>query len=876
MKNILFLAFLIICNITFSQSKLIKGKITNELDDGLANVTIFATSKTQPIKYTISDSLGMYKLKLKDSTYNVSYSHIGYLTVNKKINELLKSGNIALKQNESVLDEIVIKQDIRPVVVKKDTIIFNAEDFSRMSDRKLRDLLDHIPALEVTNEGDVYFQGEKVKKLLVEGKKFFNDGTKLAVNNLPSDAVKKIELLEDYKNSTVLSDVTENKTVAINIKLKEDKKKLLFGNIDGAIGNKNFYDVYSSLFYYSPVNSVASISRMNNIGSSSSFTNDYFDSGSGIESELFYENIINYSHKFSNQNLAKTKRGYTGLNYNRTKKDNKSSLYFLLSKDESLYQSTGVNSYFNSPELNEERQVEYLNDKKTLTSSYTYNKKPKDNAFNVLVNLAFSANFNDSNNNTLSSSNNEELSFNERNDIENYNFFSSVELHKKSKKNNKFAIGLMASMNKDSKNNFYNSNQLILEDFIPVQNSNYYNFVFNDFVKQNELSFQCNYYWLINNANQLHFLLNSKTATNSLQSDSFQDLGENDGISFDEIDNNIDFNNFSNSFDINYKYRGAKSVFNLMLNNVLVNSTLNEINVDSNKYQYHFLPAISYQYNFTKTKEMNFLLNRSFNLPSLQLVNNKLSIESFNYAYRGNSDLKDEIKSRFSVSLKNYNVFRGLFYNASSSILYHENRNELSNTNSGIDIISQYKNDSFGDFDFSNNASVGKIFDKFTIKFTTNLFLGHNYNILNDDKILYKQLTWNNTLEFKSDFTKTINFNLKLKNQISESTINGAIDKFNLSSVTLKLEKTFKDRLSFDFSTNYQVPNAFNKTKTYLIGDVNLKYLTPKSRFTYGISALNIFNYQTLYSFRNYQLGTSINTINILPRRLLFYLSFSL
>ncbi len=84
MKNILFLAFLIICNITFSQSKLIKGKITNELDDGLANVTIFATSKTQPIKYTISDSLGMYKLKLKDSTYNVSYSHIGYLIVNKK------------------------------------------------------------------------------------------------------------------------------------------------------------------------------------------------------------------------------------------------------------------------------------------------------------------------------------------------------------------------------------------------------------------------------------------------------------------------------------------------------------------------------------------------------------------------------------------------------------------------------------------------------------------------------------------------------------------------------------------------------------------------------------------------------------------------
>ncbi|MDC3388883.1 hypothetical protein OAX11_05180, partial [Flavobacteriaceae bacterium] len=328
--------------------------MTNDLDDGLANVTIFATSKTQPIKYTISDSLGMYKLKLKDSTYNISYSHLGYLTINKNINELLKNGNIALKQNESVLDEIVIKQDIRPVIVKKDTIIFNAEDFSRMSDRKLRDLLDHIPALEVTNEGDVYFQGEKVKKLLVEGKKFFNDGTKLAVNNLPSDAVKKIELLEDYKNSTVLSDVTENKTVAINIKLKEDKKKLLFGNIDGAIGNKNFYDLYSSLFYYSLVNSVASISRMNNIGSSSSFTNDYFDSGSGIESELFYENIINYSHKFSNQNLAKTKRGYTGLSYNRTKKDNKSSLYFLLSNDESLYQSTGVNSYFNSPELNEE------------------------------------------------------------------------------------------------------------------------------------------------------------------------------------------------------------------------------------------------------------------------------------------------------------------------------------------------------------------------------------------------------------------------------------------------------------------------------------------------------------------------------------------
>jgi len=68
-----------------------------------------------------------------------------------------------------------------------------------------------------------------VTKVLVEDKTFFTGNSKLAVNNIPADAVDKIEILDNYNEVAMLKGLQDSEDMAMNIKLKEDKKKLLLG-----------------------------------------------------------------------------------------------------------------------------------------------------------------------------------------------------------------------------------------------------------------------------------------------------------------------------------------------------------------------------------------------------------------------------------------------------------------------------------------------------------------------------------------------------------------------------------------------------------------------------------------------------------------------
>ena len=69
--------------------------------------------------------------------------------------------------------------------------------------------------------------GKKVTLVLVEDKTFFNGTTKLAIDNIPADAVDKIEMVYNYNKVSFLKGLEDSDKLAMNIKLKEDKKRFL-------------------------------------------------------------------------------------------------------------------------------------------------------------------------------------------------------------------------------------------------------------------------------------------------------------------------------------------------------------------------------------------------------------------------------------------------------------------------------------------------------------------------------------------------------------------------------------------------------------------------------------------------------------------------
>ena len=188
---------------------------------------------------------------------------------------------------DNALDEIELVYEM-PVTIKGDTIVYNADSFTSGTERKLDDVLKKLPGVEVNDDGQIEVEGKTVSKVMVEGKDFFDGDSKLATENIPANAVDKIEVLKNFAEVGQLSGVTNNQdNIAINIKLKDGKKNFWFGNITAGIGDskdETLYLAQPKLFYYSPEYSVNVIGDLNNVGEIAFTRRDYFNFSGGFRS----------------------------------------------------------------------------------------------------------------------------------------------------------------------------------------------------------------------------------------------------------------------------------------------------------------------------------------------------------------------------------------------------------------------------------------------------------------------------------------------------------------------------------------------------------------------------------------------------------------
>lgn len=285
MKVKISMLFLLITTSAFAQIKL-EGVVKDSIGDPLelANVVAINQETKALDAYGITNDAGRYKLSLKpNASYKLQVSYIGMKTGE----ELLQTQSTALTVDfflkpDNNLDAIELVYEM-PVVVKGDTLIYNADSFKHETDRKLEDVLNKLPGVEVNDEGEIEVEGKSVSKIMVEGKDFFDGDTKLATKNIPADALDKIEILKNYDEVGQLKNLRNNEdNIAINIKLKEGKKNFWFGEVTAGAGLDERYLVHPKLFYYSPKYSINIITDFNNIGEVPFTRRDYFNFSGGF------------------------------------------------------------------------------------------------------------------------------------------------------------------------------------------------------------------------------------------------------------------------------------------------------------------------------------------------------------------------------------------------------------------------------------------------------------------------------------------------------------------------------------------------------------------------------------------------------------------
>ena len=209
-----------------------------------ASVYVIPAKDTTISNFTLTDQEG--KAKLEEVPYGNYTFHIEMLGFKPFVKEryfrdrMVDMGTVKLQVDENYLKAAMVTDVGNPIVVKKDTVEFNASSFQVGTNAMLKDLLLRMPGMEITEEGKVKFNGEEIDKLTVGGRTFFFDDQSTALNNLPASIVDKVRVIDresENTRDTGLQDGSREKV--LDVGLKKEYEKGWFGNA-GVKGGTTF------------------------------------------------------------------------------------------------------------------------------------------------------------------------------------------------------------------------------------------------------------------------------------------------------------------------------------------------------------------------------------------------------------------------------------------------------------------------------------------------------------------------------------------------------------------------------------------------------------------------------------------------------------
>lgn len=217
-----------------------------------ASVYVIPAKDTTITNFTLTDAKG--EAKLDEVPFGKYLFHVEMMGYKPFIRERyfreseVNMGTIRLQVDEQFLAAAVVSDVGNPVVVKKDTVEFNASSYRVGSNAMLKDLLKRMPGMEVTADGKVKFNGEEIDKLTVGGRTFFFNDQSTALNNLPASVVDKIRVIDRESESSRATGIQDgNREKVLDVALKKEYEKGWFGNVGfkggTTLGKKDGADV---------------------------------------------------------------------------------------------------------------------------------------------------------------------------------------------------------------------------------------------------------------------------------------------------------------------------------------------------------------------------------------------------------------------------------------------------------------------------------------------------------------------------------------------------------------------------------------------------------------------------------------------------------
>lgn len=194
----------------FAISGSIKEYFTyNRINDTVwvTTMTVDSTAVDRRAYVAPSGPMRIFARVNKSGTYILKFSAEGFIDTYIKKHfafrshrmEYIDIGNVFMQKRprkEIQLGEATVKATKLMMVMKGDTLVYNADAFQLAEGSMLDKLISMLPGVELKKDGVIMVNGRKVESLLVNGEDFFTGSPKVAIENLPAYTVDEVKVYE--------------------------------------------------------------------------------------------------------------------------------------------------------------------------------------------------------------------------------------------------------------------------------------------------------------------------------------------------------------------------------------------------------------------------------------------------------------------------------------------------------------------------------------------------------------------------------------------------------------------------------------------------------------------------------------------------------
>ena len=903
MKYYLSTLLLFFFGLSFSQVKLegfVKDSLGNPLE--LANVIAINKATSALDSYGITNDEGKYRLDLKkNTTYSIQVSYIGM----KSMTQTFDSGESNVTQNftlqeDNALDEVELTYEM-PVTISGDTLVYNADSFNKGTERKLEDVLENLPGVEINDDGQVEVEGKVVTKLMVEGKDFFDGDSKLATKNIPSNAVDKVQVLKNYSEVSQLGGVTNNQNnVAINIKLKEGKKNFWFGNVTAGAGDsdsKTLYLAQPKLFYYSPDYSINFIGDLNNIGEVAFSRRDYFNFTGGFKRPSLSSG--------TNINLGSNDIGFLTLQNNRAKDINTkfAATNFSWSPKKTL-DLGGFAIFSNSKnELQENRTIQYTNPDLNIPDERTESNTVQENNLGM---LKLSTKYQPNANNQMeydifgqmSKSEQDQRFFSSiNNNIDQleettpYNVSQNLNYYYTLNENNIFALEAQHVIKDEDP--FYNA---ILEDKLNYggtaanlgldDNQSNYNLAQEKRIKSNQLDAKLDYWNILNKKSNINFTFGTILSHQKFDSNIFQFLDDNSQLDTTPTINDgqdvnaIDYN-FSDIY-LGLHYRLKTGIFTITpgVSAHLYNVNNTQFGQKTTDNFFRFLPDLNVIVQLKKSETLNLTYSMQTQFTDVSNFASGLVLNNYNALFSGNPALENALSHNINLFYYSFNMFN--YTNVFASINYNKSidniRTESIFQPGGVIRVSSPFNSPFADESVTANGRFQRTFGKIRGTLRANFNYSKFNQFIQNRRSINENFTQTYRAQVRTNFRTAPNLDVSYRHSIQDNNLGQNSTKFFTKSPTVELDALFLK--SFTFRTDYSYNDFSDENgtiNTFEFWNASLSYRKDEdSKFEYEVKATNLLDTRAQSQSSAGTVSVSATEYFIQPRFITFRVRYEL